>query len=42
MAGHATIWDRLYDQASYTGVYRERFSDGPGVGPDTDGRTWKQ
>jgi len=42
MAEHATVWDRLYDPETYTGVYAERFRDGPGINQDTDSRSWKQ
>jgi hypothetical protein len=42
MDSHTTVWDRLYDPATYTGVYAERFRDGPGINHDTDGAKWKQ
>ena len=34
MAGRTNVWDRLYDPATYTGVYAERFRDGPGINQD--------
>lgn len=38
MAGRTNVWDRLYDPATYTGVYAERFRDGPGINQDARDR----
>ncbi len=34
VAGAGSVFDRLYDPRTYTGVYAERFRSGPGINAD--------